>query len=104
MAGERDFYEYYQVNLAFHDHLVTSAGNGALAREYKACIDRLHLCRTRGLVHAGGLAVSNREHREMVDALASGDRNRAQEAFFRHVERGKLRFLSTVYATAEAAR
>jgi len=33
----------------------------------------------------------------MVDAL-TGDRYRAQEAFFRHVERSKLRFMSTLKA------
>jgi DNA-binding GntR family transcriptional regulator len=35
----------------------------------------------------------------MVDALATGDLYRAQEAFFRHVERSKSRFLSTVAAS-----
>ncbi len=32
----------------------------------------------------------------MVDALASGNREHAQEAFFRHVERSKMRFRSTL--------
>lgn len=95
-AAARNFDEYYPINLAFHDYLVTSTGNKTLVREYKGFVNRLHLCRARGLVQAGGLSVSNREHREMVDALASGVRDRAQEAFFRHVERSKLRFLSTV--------
>jgi DNA-binding GntR family transcriptional regulator len=95
-AARRDFDAYYPINLAFHDYLVTSTGNATLVREYKGFVNKLHLCRARGLVQAGGLAVSNREHREMVDALASGNRDRAQEAFFRHVERSRLRFLSTV--------
>ena len=55
-----------------------------------------HLFRARNLVQAGGLSVSNREHRAMVDALASGNRERAQEAFFRHVERAKTRVASTL--------
>jgi DNA-binding GntR family transcriptional regulator len=96
VAAGRNFDDYYPINLAFHDYLVTSTGNRTLVREYKGFVNKLHLCRARGLVQAGGLAVSNREHREMVDALASGNRDRAQEAFFRHVERSKLRFLSTV--------
>lgn len=96
VAAARDITEYYPLNLAFHEYLVTATGNGALVQGYKSLIHKLHLCRARGLVHAGGLAVSNREHREMVDALASGNRERAQEAFFRHVERSKLRFMSTL--------
>ena len=95
-AAARDFDRYYPANLAFHDYLVNSAGNATLVREYKGLVNKLHLCRARGLVQAGGLSVSNREHREMVDALASGNRERAQEVFYRHVERSRLRFLSTV--------
>lgn len=96
LAAERDFEGYYPVNLAFHDYLVASTGNQTLVREYKGFVNKLHLCRARGLVHAGGLAVSNREHREMVDCLASGNAERAHEAFFRHVDRSKRRFASTV--------
>ncbi|MCT7376768.1 FCD domain-containing protein [Chelativorans salis] len=99
IASSQNFDEYYPVNLAFHDYLVTSTGNKTLLQEYKSFVNKLHLCRARGLVQAGGLSVSNREHREMVDSLASGDRYRAQEAFFRHVERSKHRFMSTLKAT-----
>jgi len=96
IAEGKDFDSYYPVNLAFHDFLVTSTGNKLLVREYKSLVNKLHLCRAKGLVQAGGLSVSNREHREMVDALASGNKERAQEAFFRHVERSKNRFRTTV--------
>lgn len=94
-ATEKNFDEYYPENLAFHDFLVRSTGNKTLVVEYKSFVNKLHLARAKGLVQAGGLSVSNHEHRAMVDALASGDRERAQEAFFRHVERSKLRFRST---------
>ncbi|MBD3764292.1 MAG: FCD domain-containing protein [Rhodobacterales bacterium] len=100
LASQRDFDSYYRANLAFHDYLIAAAGNSLLAAEYRSFVNKLHLCRARGLVQAGGLAVSNREHREMVDAIASGDKLRAQEAFFRHVERAKLRFRSTLEQAA----
>ncbi|MCY0093826.1 FCD domain-containing protein [Hoeflea ulvae] len=96
IAQERDFDRYYPLNLEFHDFLIRSTNNSMLAREYQSLVNKLHLCRARGLVQAGGLAVSNHEHREMVDALASGNRERAQEAFFRHVERSKQRFTTTL--------
>ncbi len=95
-AGTQDFDAYYPVNLEFHSFLVTESGNATLKREYQSFVDRLHLCRARTLVQANGLAVSNHEHREMVDALASGNLARAQDAFFRHVQRAKLRFISTL--------
>lgn len=102
LAKAQSFDEYYRKNLAFHDFLITSTGNQTLVDEYRGFINKLHLCRARTLVQAGGLAVSNREHAEMVDAVASGDKLRAQEAFFRHVERAKIRFISTLRSESEA--
>lgn len=95
----RDFAAYYPINLAFHEFLVVNTGNRLLQHEYSMFVDKLHLCRGRGLVQAGGLALSNREHREMVDAIAAGGRERAFEAFFRHVDRAKHRFKSTIEST-----
>lgn len=91
IAEARDFDSYYPLNLEFHEYLVSATGNKTLLLEYKSFVNKLHLFRARNLVQAGGLAVSNREHRAMVDALASGNQERAQEAFFRHVERAKVR-------------
>ena len=99
-AEARDFDSYYPLNLAFHDFIVNKAGNATLAREYAAMVKKLHLFRARSLVQGGGLAVSNREHREIVDSLASGDVERAHAACWRHVERAKHRML----AAAERAR
>lgn len=96
LAQARNVTEYYRANLKFHDYLVRSAGNQALLLEYHSFVNRLHLCRMRVLVSSGGLNVSNREHAEMVDAVASGDNQRAQQTFFRHVERAKMRLRATV--------
>ncbi|ESR26114.1 FCD domain-containing protein [Lutibaculum baratangense] len=102
IAAAGDFERYYPTNLEFHAYLVESAGNRTLVKEYRSFVHRLHLCRQRTLVQAKGLYVSNHEHREMIDALASGNENRAHEAFFRHVQRAKQRFLSTFDETAKA--
>jgi DNA-binding GntR family transcriptional regulator len=105
-AELRDFDSYYPLNLAFHNFIVDRAGNATLAREYAAMVKKLHLFRARSLVQGGGLAVSNREHREIVDALASGDVERAHAACWRHVERAKHRMLAAVEsdrATTQAA-
>ena len=93
-AERRDFDTYYPLNLAFHRDIVERAGNLTLAAEYGAMVKKLHLFRARSLVQGGGLAVSNREHREIVDALASGDTERAHGACWRHVERAKHRMLA----------
>jgi DNA-binding GntR family transcriptional regulator len=95
VAEQRDFDTYYPLNLAFHKDIVEKSGNKMLAAEYRAMVKKLHLFRARSLVQGGGLAVSNREHREIVDALASGDVERAHAACWRHVERAKHRMLAS---------
>ena len=103
LAEAGAFDAYYPQNLAFHSYIVDSAGNGTLAVEYRRFVDKLHLFRARSLVQGGGLAVSNREHREMVDALASGDGERAFIAHWRHVDRAKKRLLAAIDPASRAS-
>ena len=93
LISQHDSHGYYVANLDFHTSLITATRSQTLIKEYISLVNKLQICRARNLVQTGAVAVSNREHREMVDALASGDKYRAQESFFRHVERGKRRFL-----------
>jgi DNA-binding GntR family transcriptional regulator len=92
-AARADFETYYPLNLAFHELIVTSAGNATLVVKYKSFVNLLHLFRARSLVQGGGLAVSNREHAEIVAALAAGDAERAHGACRRHVELAKQRLI-----------
>jgi DNA-binding GntR family transcriptional regulator len=98
LADAKNYSDYYRTNLEFHDYLVWSAGNKILHREYHSFVDKLHLCRMRGLVNSKALSISNREHAEMINAAASGNAQRAQETFFRHVARAKIRFRSSLEA------
>jgi DNA-binding GntR family transcriptional regulator len=102
-AAKSDFETYYPLNLEFHRTIVESAGNKSLLAEYLRFVKKMHLFRAKSLVQGGGLAVSNREHREMVDALASGDVERAHATHWRHVERAKARLLAALEATAQSA-
>jgi DNA-binding GntR family transcriptional regulator len=95
-AGGADFERYYPLNLEFHQLIVKSAGNDTLLAEYQRFVKKMHLFRAKSLVQGGGLAVSNREHREMVDALASGDIERAHATHWRHVERAKARLMAAM--------
>ncbi len=95
-AAERDFDAYYPLNLVFHEAIVDGSGNATLAAQYRAFVKRLTLFRARSLVQGGGLAVSNREHREMVAAIAARDPVWAQEAHWRHVASAKDRLLKVV--------
>jgi DNA-binding GntR family transcriptional regulator len=94
-----DIARYYANNLRFHDLLVRYAGNRRLAAIYRRVIKELHLFRLQGL-YAGGAALSNVEHRAMLDAITSGDADRAGQAMRRHVEEARVRMRN---AHAEAA-
>jgi DNA-binding GntR family transcriptional regulator len=52
--------------------------------------------RTHGLMRRASLLQSNSEHREIVEALKSGDVERGYQASFRHVGKGKERVLAAL--------
>lgn len=93
-AVAQSFDDYYPLNLQWHDLLLAFTGNERLIGAYQQVVKELHLFRARGLVQGGGLAVSNAEHREILDALCARDPLRAFEAAYRHVENGKRRMLA----------
>jgi DNA-binding GntR family transcriptional regulator len=101
-TAARDFDAYYPLNLALHEAIIDGSGNATLAAQYRAFVKRLNLFRARSLVQGGGLAVSNREHREMVSAIAARDPTWAHEAHWRHVASAKDRLLRVVRAEQTA--
>lgn len=100
-ARRWDFDTYYPLNLAFHEFILDAAGNPALAGHCRNFVKRL-LLHARSLLQGGGLAVSNREHREMLAAIAARDPNWAHEAHWRHIATAKDRLLAVVRGEAAA--
>lgn len=88
--------DYYKLNLQFHDALVEAAGNQALADTYHKIVNQLHLLRRRGLVQEGNLQVSNREHRDIVQALTERDAEKASDAIRTHVANGLTRLIASL--------
>lgn len=99
----RNFEAYYPLNLEFHGAIVDGSGNLTLAQQYRAFVRKLNLFRARSLVQGGGLAVSNREHREMFSAIEARDASWAHEAHWRHVAAAKDRLLAVVRAELQMA-
>ncbi|MFT7310957.1 MAG: DNA-binding GntR family transcriptional regulator [Paracoccaceae bacterium] len=95
-SADGDFDRYYPLNLAFHDLIVEASRNKTLINEYFRLVQKMHLFRAKGLVQGGGLAVSNREHGEMLEALLARDPDRAFAAHSQHVERAKLRMTAVL--------
>ncbi|HEV2559281.1 MAG TPA: FCD domain-containing protein [Microvirga sp.] len=94
-AVERDdFATYSRENFAFHEYIVERAGNRVLAAQYLSLIKQLRLYRARSLMFGNAMKASNEEHREMVEAIAARDPERAYAAHHRHVATAKQRLKS----------
>jgi DNA-binding GntR family transcriptional regulator len=100
-AATRSLETYYPLNLKFHESLLEFCENHRLIDDYFRLIKELHLFRAQGLLHGGGLEVSNSEHREIVAALKSGDAIAAFEVAFKHVQNGKARMLAVPQSNSE---
>ncbi len=87
---------YYDLNLKFHDRLMEMAGRKRSSALYSSLVKEAHLFRRRSLVSGPAMQESNDEHRQILDALARGDRQAAREAAERHHLNGKRRWLRTM--------
>jgi DNA-binding GntR family transcriptional regulator len=101
-AATRSLETYYPLNLKFHESILEFCENQRLIEDYFRLIKELHLFRAQGLLHGGGLEVSNSEHRRIVAALKSGDPIAAFEVAFGHVQNGKARMLTVPQPALEA--
>jgi DNA-binding GntR family transcriptional regulator len=100
-AEAEDFGKFYPLNLEFHDYIVRSTGNGRLTKMYRGLVKEFHLFRSHGLVQRDALLASNREHREIVEALKARDPQVSYDVSFRHVANGKRRMLMALEVLAQ---
>ncbi|MEO6362654.1 MAG: phosphonate utilization associated transcriptional regulator [Caldimonas sp.] len=87
----KDRSAYHRLNLAFHDRLVEMAGNAKLTSIYRKLIKELSLFRRLNLADSELMPLSVGEHRQIVKAIASGDRDAAGRAMYDHVIDSKER-------------
>jgi DNA-binding GntR family transcriptional regulator len=97
-AAARDLESYYPANLEFHNALLAYANNRRLERLYKSLIKELHLFRRKGLLQSGSMRISNEEHRQIVEAIASRDPIAAGVSMKSHVLAAKHRLLAAMEA------
>jgi phosphonate utilization transcriptional regulator len=76
---------YATANLAFHDRLIALAGNAKLLATYRRLVNELNLRRRSSLEISGTMAVSIREHRDIVEKIAAGQVGAAGKALHDHV-------------------
>lgn len=86
-----DVHVYYPVNLEFHKAIADQARNKRLAAIYQSFVRELHIQRYRALASPDVLAISNAEHRAIVEALVARDPVRALVAARSHILNGIVR-------------
>jgi phosphonate utilization transcriptional regulator len=99
-AARNDVDGYLTANLDFHDRLVTLAGNAKLLLTYRRLANELRLFRRATLAQGDTLAVSTREHREIVDQIAAGKVAAAGRALYDHVMASRER-MHRLYAASD---
>ncbi len=90
-AVRHDVDGYYHLNLEFHDRLVAACGNPKLVATYRRLVNELSLFRHQTLARGETMSGSTREHREIVERIASGNPAAAGKALLDHVLAGRER-------------
>lgn len=95
LDGEDDMDAYFQANIHFHDRIVEMTQNTKFAEINKRLMKETGLLRRNG-VQGGGREISNVEHRQIVDAIASRDAQLAARIMSSHVLNGWERYKAEV--------
>jgi phosphonate utilization transcriptional regulator len=90
-AARRDLDAYAEANFAFHDGLVALTGNAKLLAIYRRLVNELNLYRRTTLELNESISISTREHRLIVDRIASGKAASAGMALYEHVMESRER-------------
>lgn len=92
---------YYRLNVEFHAHILDFCNNRRAKSVYESAVKEMHLFRRRGLSIVPNIEASLREHREILDAVATGDVEAARIVGTGHVLNGKARFADTLKEALE---
>lgn len=87
---------YFELNLAFHDHIAKAAGAYRARVLYTSLGKEVRLMRIRVLTGKNSLSLSNAEHAGIVAAIKRGDSEDARNKGAQHHMNGKKRLLETV--------
>jgi phosphonate utilization transcriptional regulator len=100
-AAGRDPEAYFPLNIEFHEALVETAANQALASHYRRVVNELNLYRHEAIRrNLEVIPVSTKEHEAIVDAIAKADAAAAARLLYEHVISSRSRLLQK---TREAA-
>lgn len=96
-----DIEKIIEVDTAFHDVLYTASRNGRLVSIINNLREQLTIIRGRSMSHPGRLIETMDEHRNLVDAIAAGDVERAKHAARVHIENAEHTLMMSLKLPAQ---
>ena len=94
--ASQDSDAYYNINRTFHAKIFEFSGNPRLIDFNDTTEREVFLFLRRGVVGPSRPKLSNRQHLEIIDAIAANDEAAAARAFETHVITGKQRMLDSL--------
>jgi DNA-binding GntR family transcriptional regulator len=84
--------EYYELNVQFHRYIAEHCDNLQMLGIYRNAAMKLHIYRKPRLKELTHMLESNRQHKEIVAAIISGDANLARASMRHHILTGQDRY------------
>ena len=94
---------FHELNLSFHDCIVSMSGNPVLTEQYRKLCKLLALFRRRNLLAPMAIPRFAEEHSAIVDLLEAHDAAGVAEALFAHAQGGRQRMLRDGELTGAAS-
>jgi DNA-binding GntR family transcriptional regulator len=101
-AGDSDL--YYNLNLEFHELILTLSNSRRAHQLYDGYVKELHLFRRQNFNTPGNMRRSNAEHRKIYDAISRGLNAKARVQGEDHIKAGRQRLLAMADDQAPLAR
>jgi DNA-binding GntR family transcriptional regulator len=96
LDAKKAFADYYESNRKFHARIFAISNNAKLC-DFEAATEReAYLYLRRGVVSQAHVGVSNKQHGEILKAIAARDETAAADAFENHIISGKHRMLDAM--------
>ena len=102
-AEDDTFDEQVQKVLRFHEILADASGNSRLAIVLSGLLDEMERIFAMGLDIQESLSFQASEHRELLDALLTGNHHTAREIAKNQVEAGRMRMFEAILKSLTSA-
>jgi len=85
---------YYELNVQFHELVLTLSNSRRAHQLYDSYVKELHLYRRQNFNAPGNMRRSNVEHRRLYEAISKGHAAKAKQFAEEHIQAGRQRLLA----------